>query len=67
MIRINQRIHYKLIENMKFSCKYTDFHDNGNKLCEIDFINGKRHGKSILWYADCGKYCELDYVNGTNK
>lgn len=38
---------------------------NGNKMSEIDYVNGLLHGKEIVWNENLNViYLETDYVNG---
>lgn len=46
------------------SHKQTHFHENGQKRCEGNFIDGKKDGKWTYWYENGFKEMEEEYVKG---
>jgi antitoxin component YwqK of YwqJK toxin-antitoxin module len=50
------------IEKCKYIVRY--YYLNGQVEYEIEYQNGKRHGKTIRWYEDGKKKYENKYQNG---
>jgi len=45
-------ITYQLNSDTPYTGKYTMYYDNGDKFAEINYLNGKEHGQSIIWGED---------------
>ena len=53
----------KIIGNRKY---VTVWYENGNKMCEEEYKNGKEEGKWIGWHEDGNKKYEGEFKNGEN-
>ena len=40
------------------------YHKNGNKRCEIPYLNGKAHGLARFWHENGRLYIESNWING---
>jgi len=47
----------------KTKVKTRYWHENGNKMYETPYVNGKRHGLEIGWYLNGNKHWETEYIN----
>ena len=72
----SQGIHYfKTSEQAKmwqlplynYTGKYMDWYDDGNKMCEGEYKNGKPEGKFIGWYKSGNEMYEGEYKNGIQR
>jgi len=43
---------YLLDSDIPYTGKHVMFYDSGNKFCEINYVDGKEHGRSISWDKD---------------
>jgi len=55
---------YNKGESIPFTGKYVETFSNGNKIFEINYKDGKKHGKETQWYYSQEKEKESFYVNG---
>lgn len=51
-------------EDKPFTGKRVKFHENGRKKLEVEYLDGKKHGKFTMWHDDGQKWVEGEYRNG---
>jgi len=47
-----------------YTGKVETFYENGQKMLEKHYVDGKQHGKQDEWYEDGQKWSEKNYLNG---
>ena len=55
---------YWINKKAEFEGEYKIWHENGNKLLECNYKNGKLEGEYKCWYENGNKCEEINYKNG---
>jgi len=50
--------------SVNFTGLYRAWHRDGSKFLDIEYLNGKHHGKAIFWHSDSNKWLESNFING---